>query len=111
MSADTQHAESRAPYYLLLTFWGDRFREFTCRLTFPSLLDQGNIPALAGRRVKFLIATTAEDSRQLEKEPGFRALREKIDVEFLPNEETDPPLHKYVRMSRGHALLAERCFH
>lgn len=111
MNASTsQEDKSSGPYYLLLTFWGDRFREFACRLTFPSLLASHNVPALRGKRAKFLIATTTEDWHQLEKEAVFRTLRENIDVEFLPNEEANPPLHKYVRMSRGHALLAERCF-
>ena len=100
-----------SPYYLLLTFWGERFRDFVCRLTFPSLLSPGNIAALKDRKsARFLIATTAEDWAALQREPIFHELCAAITVEFLPNEESNPPVHKYVRMSQGHALLADRCF-
>ncbi|HUC62610.1 MAG TPA: hypothetical protein VMF53_11705 [Alphaproteobacteria bacterium] len=75
------------------------------------MLSPNNIPALKNRAAaRFIIATAAEDRAKLEREPIFRRLREEIAVEFLPNEESDPPVHKYVRMSRGHALLADRAF-
>ena len=102
--------ESLPPYYLLLTLWGHRFCDIACRFTFASLLSERNIPFLKDRKTKFLIATTAEDWKYLEGKPIFRTLRKHINVEFVPNEDTAPPLHKYIRMSRGHAMLAERCF-
>ncbi len=111
MSQVNSDSSISSPYYLLLTFWGDQFRDFVCNLTFPSLLAPGNIPALGGRsNARFLIATTAYDWEKLQHEPIFQTLRDRIEVEFLPNEESVPPIHKYVRMSRGHAMLADRCF-
>lgn len=101
------------PFYFLLTFWGDEFRDYLCRLTFPSLLAPGNIPALEDKsRARFLIATTHYDWERLLQEPIFQLLKQHITVEFLSNDEEEDnfPLHKYVRMSRGHAMLADRCF-
>jgi hypothetical protein len=100
------------PYYFLLSCWGEEFREHLCRLALPSLLAPGNISALTRKSAaRFLIATTAEDRVKLKKEPIFAALAKEITVEFLANEAPQPPVHKYIRMSRGHAMLADRCFH
>lgn len=99
------------PYYFLLSYWGDEFREHLCRLALPSLLAPGNIPAITRKSAaRFLIATTAQDWAKLKSEPIFAALAKEIAFEFLPNEATQPPVHKYIRMSRGHAMLADRCF-
>src|ERR1700722_3301134 len=112
MTVDLAHpSRPQPPCYLLLTFWGDQFRDFTCRLALPSLLSAGNIPALRNRdSAKFLIATTAADWAKLQDEPIFRAIEREITVEFLSNEDRDRPIHKYTRMSQGHAMLADRCF-
>ncbi|MGE5537993.1 MAG: hypothetical protein ACM30I_05215 [Gemmatimonas sp.] len=103
-------ADAPATFYLLLTFWGDRFRDYTCRYALSSLLAHGNLPALRDRRARFLIATTAEDWSALQHEPVFQKVRDLIPVEFVNREEAPGDFHKYVFMSRGHALLAERCF-
>jgi hypothetical protein len=110
---NTQTVSQVAPrtFYFMLTFWGKEFRDFVCDFTIPSLLSAGNIPSLRSpKNAKFLIATTAEDWAALSLNKSFRRLQELVSVEFLPNEDTIPPMHKYVRMSRGHALLAESCF-
>lgn len=98
-------------YYFLLSYWGDEFRDYLCRLALPSLLAPGNIPALRDKSsARLLIATTEDDWRKLNDESIFQAIAKEIVVEFLFNPPGDPPVHKYVRMSRGHAMLAERCF-
>lgn len=103
--------EAPRSFYFMLTFWGKEFRDFVCDFTIPSLLSAGNIPSLRSpKTAKFLIATTSEDWAALSQNNSFRRLKELISVEFLPNEDTIPPIHKYERMSRGHALLAESCF-
>ncbi len=104
-------ARSRPPVYFLATYWGARFQDWLCRFAVASLLAPGNVPALRERaRCKFLICTTEEDWRALQEDPHFRRLRALIDVVFLRNEERGPNEHKYVRMSRGHAMLAQACF-
>ncbi len=99
------------PVYFLVTYWGEQFAEFLCRFTFPSLLAPGNIPSLAHReRCKFLICSPAADWQALQHKPSFQRLREHIEVVFVQNEEAHAGEHKYVRMSRGHALLTQKCF-
>jgi hypothetical protein len=100
------------PMYFLITFWGQAFSDFFLRLTVPSLLSPGNIPALSRckNRPRFLICTTPEDWKRLQGEENFRMLCEHIEVEFLDNSEAFPGEHKYIRMSRGHAMLTQRCF-
>lgn len=99
------------PFYFLLTFWGRGFLDYLCDFTIPSLLAPGNIPALrAPGQAKFLIATTKQDWDALCANSTFQRLQRHLSVELVPSEDTNPPMHKYVRMSRGHALLTEICF-
>jgi hypothetical protein len=98
-------------FYFLLTFWGEKFRKHLCRFILPSLLAPGNIPALRyPRDAKFLIVTTKADWEALRAEPIYAHLREQIDVEFIWGCEESPFHHKYLRMARGHRILAEACF-
>lgn len=98
-------------FYFLVTFWGEVFRRYLCDLAIPSLLAKGNIPALKyPADAKFVVAAPKVDCDALSREPSFQALCGLIAAEFLPVEDTDPPMHKYVRMSRGHAMLADLCF-
>lgn len=99
------------PFYFLVTFWGDRFRDWFCQYTLPSLLAPNNIPALKHRKYcQFLICTTRDDWKALNRQPIFRKLRKIINVVFLENEEAFVGEHKYPRMSRGHKKLADACF-
>jgi hypothetical protein len=97
------------PYYLIVAFWGDRFREDFYALCLSSLLASGNIPAL--RDVpgsKFLIATSQNDWRQLQGRPLFERLRQYIEPVLIdigyPEKGSLPLLH----MSKGHRLAARR---
>lgn len=104
-------ASPARPFYFLLTFWGREFQDYLCDFTIPSLLAPGNIPALrVSEKAKFLIATTKQDWRALCANASFQRLQKHLSVEFVACEDTSPPMHKYVRMSRGHALLTEICF-
>jgi hypothetical protein len=104
-------ASELPPVYLLVTYWGKPFAEFLCKFTFPSLLAPGNIPALERRdRCKFLICSPAADWHEIQRQPSFQLLRDHIEVVFVQNEEAHAGEHKYVRMSRGHALLTQKCF-
>lgn len=118
MTARTEHREEEGgngralpPIYFLATYWGEKFQDWLCCFAFASLLSPNNIPALTNRSdCRFLICTTAADWERLQADPWFQLLREKIQIIFLPNEERFPGEHKYVRMSRGHAMLADACF-
>src|SRR5260221_12184398 len=97
------------PYYLMVTFWGDRFREYFYSLCLSSLLSPSNLPALRGLPgCKFLISTTRDDWSKLEGRPLFERMREYVEPVFIdigyPGEGEPPILH----MSKGHRLAARR---
>ena len=98
-------------FYFLTTFWGDRFRNYFCRFTLPSLLAPGNLPSLRHRTdARFIIATTKEDFRALCDEALFAQLREHIEVEVVWGSQQGSPTHKYRRMAHGLRMLADACF-
>ena len=99
------------PFFFIATFWGKQFRDWFCLYAVSSLLAKNNIPSVnADRFSRFLICTTREDWDALQRETVFQKLRETIDIVFIENDALFPGEHKYHRMSRGHALLANECF-
>lgn len=99
------------PFYFLVTFWGHEFADYLCKYPLASLLAGGNIGSLGEPdRARFLFCTTREDWEYLRAQPIFTALERQIKVELLINDLIVPGEHKYSRMSRGHAVLAQRCF-
>ncbi len=97
--------------YFLATFWGERYRRILCRYALPSLISGGNLLALEEpRNARFVFATTAEDWRSLQVEPNFQLLISHIAAIFIEIAPKPVAEHKYVRMSRGHAALTEKCF-
>src|SRR5437867_9179035 len=50
------------PYYLMLSFWGEKYRNYFYSLCLPSLLSPNNLPLLQHvRGSKLVISTTTED--------------------------------------------------
>jgi hypothetical protein len=101
------------PFYLLVTFWGERYREWFCRYALASFLAPGNIAVLQGTDSKFLICTTPADWTALQTHPAFLALKQYVEPVYFESTEVakvDPSFAKYARMSMGHKKLAERCF-
>jgi hypothetical protein len=98
-------------YYFLITFWGRAFADITCRYALASLLSENNIPKMHGREhARFLVCAPASAWDYLRTQPIFGKLQQHIAIEWLENNEKFPGEHKYIRMSRGHALLTERAF-
>ena len=103
--------DSLPPFYFVVTFWGERYRNWFVRYALASLLAPNNIPAIDNLDAcKFLISTTKEDWNALQKEPLFKKLKKIISVHHLSNEAPEEAEHKYARMSRGHKSLLEKCF-
>ena len=102
---------SPGPFYFIVVFWGKEHREYFLRLLAPSLLSQGNLPALENKSdSKFLICTTDEDWSAIQGDPDFLALTYRIKSALI---EIPPPnleSNKYLVMSKGHKLAAERAF-
>lgn len=100
------------PFYLLATFWGERYRRWFCRFAVASFLAPNNVPLLRGTGSKFLICTTDEDWAALQEDASFRALRQYIEPVHLLLPEggsTGWTSIKYGRMSIGHKLMSQRC--
>jgi hypothetical protein len=98
-------------YYFLITFWGKAFVDLTCRLALASLLAPNNIPGMRAKNSsRFLFCAPRRDWEYLQLHPIFQQVERYIAAELIENDEAHPGEHKYKRMSRGHALLTERCF-
>jgi hypothetical protein len=102
--------DARGQFYFLITLWGRSFVDLACKFAIASLLAPNNIPAMRERESsKFLFCIPRQDWNYLQTKDIFQRLKSLIEVEQL-EDEAPPDMHKYVRMSRGHALLTERCF-
>jgi len=102
---------SPGPFYFIVVFWGKEHREYFLRFLVPSLLSQGNLPSLSHTALhRFLIATTAEDWAAIQSDPAYQALGRVGEPVLLEMPQPVPGAHKYLVMSEGHKLAAERAF-
>jgi hypothetical protein len=70
------------PIYLSMVVWGSSFVAFFLEFCLPSLLADGNLPAIAKRTgSKFVLHTTAEDLAIIEASPVYHALIRCMTVE------------------------------
>ena len=97
------------PYYLMVAFWGERYREAFYSLCLSSLLSPNNIPSLAARRrSKFVLCTTVEDWSALQARPLFEKLREYMEPAFIDIGYPAENVHPHIHMSKGHRLAAQK---
>jgi len=76
--------ENNSPVCVLLAVWGDAFIKSFLRLSLPSLLAPGNIPALANScKTRFFILTRTQDIPSFEKRRAFHRLKAICDIEFI----------------------------
>jgi hypothetical protein len=85
----------KQPFYFLLAFWGERYRNYFIDRCLPSLLAPNNLPILrASDGHRFVIATTRADRQAIEHLPIFARLREYAEPTFIemapPDTETPP---------------------
>jgi hypothetical protein len=98
-----------APFYLIISFWGKKYRDFFATLCLPSLMAPKNVPVLAQiRGSKLLIATTQADWRALEKLKLFRELHQYVEPVLIDIDLPPPGVHPGFHMSKGHAAGVER---
>lgn len=97
------------PYYLMVAFWGARYREAFYSLSLSSLLSPNNIPALAAiPGCKFIICTTSDDWDALQRRPLIEELRKYMDPLFVDIGYPGPNGILQIHMSKGHRLAAQR---
>src|SRR3990167_7681741 len=112
----------KIPVYFGIAVWGRAFRESFVNNALASLLADGNIPALnnSSGKNRFLIYTTYEDKRWIEKQALIKLLMQYMDVEFL---EMTPILEgeyievnnalnssKLYTMTMGHLQIVNRMY-
>lgn len=99
------------PFYFIVVFWGETFRDYLCDYCLPSLLAPNNIPAIqAIGGSKFLFCTTPQDWQALSETAIFLRLKEFIEPHFI--EIGLPPEGKSgcEHMGIGHKLAAQMAF-
>ena len=99
------------PYYLMLTFWGEKYRQYFYSLCLPSLLSPNNVPVLQQvRGSKLIIATTENDWNALKGMPLFQLLSKYIEPYFINIGYPPPHVPIQLHMSKGHILAARKAY-
>lgn len=71
-------------YHLELTIWGQSFVETFLRVSLPSLLWPGNLPALThSSNCRLSLYTTPEDEARMKNDPSFTELERLLPITFL----------------------------
>ncbi|MDR4493594.1 MAG: hypothetical protein R3B74_04070 [Nitrospirales bacterium] len=107
----TERSESAVlrPFYFIVVFWGETFRDYLCDFGLPSLLAPNNIPAIQGVGVSFSFVRLHRIGWRCRK-PDFLGLKEYIEPYFI--EIGLPPEGKSgcEHMGVGHKLAAQMAF-
>ena len=105
-SVDSPSATLR-PFYFVVVFWGETFRNYLVDYCLPSLLAPGNIPVLTGGKNKFLFCTTSQDWEALAKTRIFATLRQHIEPYLVEISPAPPGKHGCEHMGIGHKLATQ----
>jgi len=101
------------PIYFYNVFWGKLHRESFLRECAASLLAPKNLPSLTPNSDnRYLIATTVEDWKAMEKDPAFTMLTKYIQTQFIEMPKADKlkATSPLLYMSAGHRILTEIMF-
>jgi len=105
-SVDSPSAVLR-PFYFVVVFWGETFRNYLTDYCLPSLLAPGNIPVLSGGKDKFLFCTTSQDWEALAKTRIFATLRQHIEPYLIEIPPAPSGKHGCEHMGIGHTLATQ----
>ena len=97
------------PYYLMLTFWGEKYRNYFYSLCLPSLLSPNNLPLL--QQVpgsKLIISTTSGDWAALRQTQLFQRLSTYVEPYFIDIGYPPPGVPIQLHMSEGHRRAARK---
>ena len=99
------------PYYLMLSFWGEKYRNYFYSLCLPSLLSPNNLPLLQHvRGSKLVISTTTEDWTVLRRTPLFQLLSTYVEPYFIDIGFPPPEVPIQLHMSEGHLRAARKAY-
>lgn len=95
------------PFYFIVVFWGETFRNYLADYCLPSLLAPGNIPILSGGKDKFIFCTTPQDRQAIVATEIFATLRQCITPHFIEIPPAPPGKSGCEHMGIGHKLAAQ----
>jgi hypothetical protein len=99
------------PFYFVVVFWGERFRNYLVDFCLPSLLSPNNIPVLAGERGhKFIFCTTSEDWRVLTETKIFGFLKECVEPYHIEIPAAPTGRTGCEHMGIGHKLASQMAY-
>ena len=95
------------PFYFVVVFWGETFRNYLADYCLPSLLAPGNIPILGRGKHKFIFCTTPHDWKMITTTRIFATLRLHIEPCFVEIPPAPPGKSGCEHMGIGHKLAAQ----
>lgn len=102
-----ENGEPPRPFYCIVAFWGQTYRQHFLQLCLPSLLAPGNLPYLLGKRpCKFVISTTPRDWAALSTDPLFSLLKKFAEPVFLELRRLVPDFLKTVVREKNRRSVA-----
>src|SRR5580700_252330 len=91
-------------FHVFLAVWGDSYIDPMVKLTIPTLLFGGNIPALCARHeCKVIFFTRQGEEAKIRSAASVGRLAELANVEFV-HFNPDAARHPYLAMSEAHLL-------
>lgn len=99
------------PFYFMVAFWGQKYRDWFYTLCVPSLLAPNNIPVLKDRQgSKIVIATTVDDWNALQERPLVKQLANYVDLFPIFIGEPAPGASLQLHAARGHRLACRKAY-
>lgn len=99
------------PFYFIVVFWGERFRNYLVDFCLPTMLSPNNIPVLVGGHGhKFIFCTTSEDWRTLCETKIFSLLREYVEPYHIEIPAAPAGRGGCEHMGIGHKLASQMAY-
>lgn len=102
------------PFFFLVVFWGQEYREYFTDYCLASLMAEQNIPSLQkDAKNKFLICTSSADWQELKNYKIFQEMKKFIEPEWVEldlNEHNPEKIGIQLTMSVGHRLLVNAAY-
>jgi hypothetical protein len=99
------------PAYLMLTLWGEKYRNYFYTFCLPSLLSPNNLPILQHvKGSKLIVSTTQDDWAVLQKTSLFDLLRKYVEPYFIDIGYPPPEVPVQLHMSKGHLMAARKAY-
>jgi len=100
------------PFYFFVVVWGAKYAGLFANFCLPSLLAEGNLPALRNSKLnRLLVVTPQEDWLRIKSSPIFAAVSRYLEALHIDLPSAGPDDSVYDHMSLGHKLATQMAFH